>query len=211
MWILWILFPFTKAFWGSEKKQLPFIIEDEFKFVTCGSSIKLTSVENGFKLHSHSVSYGNSGSGQQSVTGFKDSNDANSYFTVRGGYKTTPCSLGQKVACNSIIRLYHSNTKTWLHSHLFHSPLSSRQEVSAFGGKDSGDDWLLECEEDSQFWKRESIITLKHVDTNMYLSCSDQFMYQSVIPGQLEVSAVSSVGKSEQWTAQEGIYFGDSS
>ena len=205
MKLSWILFPFYAA-----KKNLPFVIEDEFKFVSCGSSIKLTSVENGFKLHSHSVSYGNSGSGQQSVTGFKDSNDANSYFTVREGFKTTPCSLGQKVACNSIIRLHHSNTKTWLHSHLFQSPLSSRQEVSAFGESDSGDNWLLECE-DSQFWKREQIITLKHVDTNMYLSCSDQFMYQSVIPGQLEVSAVKSVGQSEKWTAQEGIYFGVSS
>jgi dolichyl-phosphate-mannose--protein O-mannosyl transferase len=202
----WLLFPFSSS--SSSKEQLPFVIEDEFKYVTCGSSIKLTSVENGYKLHSHKVTYGNSGSGQQSVTGFKDSNDANSYFTVREGDKEALCTLGQKIPCNSIIRLYHSNTKTWLHSHNFKSPLSQQQEVSAFDGNDSGNNWFLECKE-SKFWKRESTITLKHIDTNMYLSNSNR-VYQSVIPGQLEIVAVQTLGNSELWSAQEGIYFGSS-
>ena len=95
--------------------------------------IKLTNKENGFKLHSHSVSYGNSGSGQQSVTGFEHANDANSYFMVREGFKDTPCTLGEPIKCNSIIRLYHTSTNMYLHSHQgFNSPLSGRQEVSAF-------------------------------------------------------------------------------
>lgn len=203
MKLSWILFPFTTIV----SEQLPFVIEAEFKYVTCGSSIKLTNTANGFKLHSHSVSYGNSGSGQQSVTGFQHANDANSFFTVREGFTQTPCTAGQKIQCNSIIRLYHSNTKTWLHSHDFKSPLSQRQEVSGFDKMDSGDNWLLECE-DAKFWKREAVVTLKHVDTSKYLSCSKDYMYQAVIPGQLEVVCVDSVSKTEKWVAQEGIYFG---
>lgn len=35
-----------------------------FQFVTCGSALKLASVENNVRLHSHDVKYG-SGSGQQ--------------------------------------------------------------------------------------------------------------------------------------------------
>jgi len=37
------------------------------------------------KLHSHSVRYG-SGSGEQSVTGFGENDDSNSYWTVTGKY-----------------------------------------------------------------------------------------------------------------------------
>ena len=192
------------------ESQLPFVIEEEFKYVTCGSSVKLTNKENGFKLHSHSVSYGNSGSGQQSVTGFEHSNDANSYFIVREGFKETPCTLGEPIKCNSIIRLYHTSTKMYLHSHQgFNSPLSGRQEVSAFDKMDNGDNWKLICQDEIKFWKRETEVMLEHVDTGNYLSCTKNYMYQSVIPGQLEVTCVNSKSNSEKWLAQEGIYFGN--
>lgn len=55
--------------------------------VTCGSVIKLKHVATGFDLHSHDISYG-SGSGQQSVTGYEDTSDANSLWTVRGAKVT---------------------------------------------------------------------------------------------------------------------------
>lgn len=45
--------------------------------------IKLKHAATGYDLHSHEISYG-SGSGQQSVTGFKDTSDANSLWVVRG-------------------------------------------------------------------------------------------------------------------------------
>jgi dolichyl-phosphate-mannose--protein O-mannosyl transferase len=51
--------------------------------VTCGSVIKLVHEETRHKLHSHDIAYG-SGSGQQSVTGFEGSDDANSYWVVKG-------------------------------------------------------------------------------------------------------------------------------
>jgi dolichyl-phosphate-mannose--protein O-mannosyl transferase len=51
--------------------------------VTCGSVVKLKHAATGYDLHSHEISYG-SGSGQQSVTGFQDTSDANSLWVVSG-------------------------------------------------------------------------------------------------------------------------------
>lgn len=45
--------------------------------------MKLRHVATGYDLHSHEISYG-SGSGQQSVTGFQDTSDANSLWVVSG-------------------------------------------------------------------------------------------------------------------------------
>ena len=45
--------------------------------------MKLKHVATGYDLHSHEISYG-SGSGQQSVTGFQDTSDANSLWVVTG-------------------------------------------------------------------------------------------------------------------------------
>jgi hypothetical protein len=50
--------------------------------VTCGSSIKLQHDHTKGLLHSHDISYG-SGSGQQSVTGSFEANDANSFWIVK--------------------------------------------------------------------------------------------------------------------------------
>ncbi|KAK6018637.1 hypothetical protein OSTOST_15770, partial [Ostertagia ostertagi] len=49
-----------------------FAYDDEF--VTCGSVLKLSNVNEGSRLHSHDVKYG-SGSGQQSVTAVTASDD----------------------------------------------------------------------------------------------------------------------------------------
>jgi dolichyl-phosphate-mannose--protein O-mannosyl transferase len=45
--------------------------------------IKLKHLASGFRLHSHDIKYG-SGSGQQSVTGFPNIDDANSLWVIRG-------------------------------------------------------------------------------------------------------------------------------
>ena len=47
--------------------------------ITYGSVIKLMHERTKFRLHSHDVPYG-SGSGQQSVTGFPNVDDSNSYW-----------------------------------------------------------------------------------------------------------------------------------
>ncbi len=51
--------------------------------VTCGSVVKLKHATSEYDLHSHEISYG-SGSGQQSVTGYKDTSDAASLWAVKG-------------------------------------------------------------------------------------------------------------------------------
>jgi dolichyl-phosphate-mannose--protein O-mannosyl transferase len=47
--------------------------------ITYGAVLKLMHEKTKFRLHSHDVPYG-SGSGQQSVTGFPNVDDANSYW-----------------------------------------------------------------------------------------------------------------------------------
>lgn len=72
----------------------------------------------------------------------------------------------EPIKCGSIIRLTHLTTKKNLHSHLFNSPLSGNQEVSAYGNDgegDTGDHWYMDCGGD--FWERDDNVQLKHVDT----------------------------------------------
>ena len=55
----------------------------------------------------------------------------------------------------------------------FSSPLSSQQEVSAFGESgrgDTGDVWRVMCEGD--YWTRGDNVMLKHSDTGVFLSAS---------------------------------------
>ncbi|CAO3589992.1 unnamed protein product [Absidia cylindrospora] len=198
--LLYALLPLTLA-----GKDIP-EIEEGYEKVTCGSTIKLVNKVTNHKLHSHGVSYG-SGYGQQSVTGFVESDDPNSFWMVRAAH-SMQCIRGQPVPCGAAIRLRHTNTKGYLHSHLHSSPLSGQQEVSCFDGNDGGDDWLVQCVDPSQeFWLREQPIQLVHVDSNTYLTCSPQHHYGQPIPGQLEVASAKSSSKNTHWLAQEGFYF----
>ncbi|KAK9497248.1 hypothetical protein O3M35_004604 [Rhynocoris fuscipes] len=176
------------------------------KFVTFGSAIKLINTDHNVRLHSHDINYG-SGSGQQSVTGSHQHEDANSYWIVNPTFKME--SRGTYVKCGDMIRLQHMNTKKNLHSHLFPSPLSGSQEVSAFGTDgegDSGDHWVVICSDD--YWKRDEPVMLKHVDTNVYLSVSGR-QYGSPISGQMEVVGTSRMS-SVHWKTGEGFYFHNS-
>ena len=50
-----------------------------------------------------------------------------------------PCR--EPIKCGDVIRLQHLQTRLFLHSHFFQSPLSQNQEVSCFGdGTDTGGD-----------------------------------------------------------------------
>ncbi|XP_032561503.1 DNA topoisomerase 3-beta-1 isoform X2 [Chiroxiphia lanceolata] len=93
--------------------------------VTCGSVLKLLNTRHSVRLHSHEVKYG-SGSGQQSVTGVEASDDANSYWRIRGKSDGS-CQRGTPVKCGQAIRLTHVNTGKNLHTHHFPSPLSNNQ------------------------------------------------------------------------------------
>jgi dolichyl-phosphate-mannose--protein O-mannosyl transferase len=93
-----------------------------------------------------------------------------------------------------------------LHSHLFQSPLSNNQEVSAFGENGEGDEsdhWVVECDDD--FWRRDDQVRLKHELTNKYLHVSGD-TYGRPINGQMEVSATSYANQLNLWRVAEGVY-----
>nr|SVE75401.1 EOG090X0E0P [Daphnia dolichocephala] len=174
------------------------------QYVTCGSAIKLQNLAYKIRLHSHDVKYG-SGSGQQSVTGTDTTDDVNSHWAVVGPLNKT-CKRGEPIDCGSTIRFQHLTTRKFLHSHLFSSPLSGSQEVSAFGENgvgDTGDYWKVVC--DGDFWERDDSIAFRHVDTNVYLASSGH-AYGRPINGQLEIVGLTKLDSSCQWKTAEGLY-----
>ena len=116
----------------------------------------------------------------------------------------------EPVECGTTIRLQHLSTGKYLHSHLFSSPLSNNQEVSAFGENsvgDSGDNWRIVC--DGDFWERGDEVAMKHSDTDAYLSTSGQ-AYGRPINGQLEIVGIFRNDASTKWQAAEGIFIHES-
>nr|SVE76661.1 EOG090X0E0P [Daphnia longispina] len=179
------------------------------QYVTCGSAIKLQNIAYKIRLHSHDVKYG-SGSGQQSVTGTDTTDDVNSHWAVLGPLNKT-CKRGEPIECGSTIRFHHLTTRKFLHSHLFSSPLSGSQEVSAFGENgvgDTGDYWKVVC--DGDFWERDDSVVFRHVDTNVYLASSGH-AYGRPINGQLEIVGLTRLDSSCQWKTAEGLYIHTSS
>ena len=72
----------TPAFaWDDDDDDPANVDAADYEGVTCGSTIKLQHSGTKARLHSHDIAYG-SGSGQQSVTGFPETTDANSYWQV---------------------------------------------------------------------------------------------------------------------------------
>ncbi|XP_044145809.1 stromal cell-derived factor 2-like protein 1 [Bufo gargarizans] len=177
---------------------------EDAEHVTCGSVLKLLNTRHNVRLHSHDVKYG-SGSGQQSVTGVESSDDANSYWRIRGK-KDGECPRGEPVKCGQTIRLTHVNTGKNLHSHYFSSPLSNNQEVSAFGDNGEGDDldtWTVQCSD--TLWEREDTVRFKHVGTSAYLTVTGE-QYSHPIRGQREVHCMTSANAHNYWKAMEGVF-----
>ncbi|CAL8365313.1 unnamed protein product [Lota lota] len=176
----------------------------ELSFVTCGSVVKLLNTKHNVRLHSHDVRYG-SGSGQQSVTGVTAAEDSNSYWSVRGT-RDVVCSRGAPVNCGQTIRLTHVNTRRNLHSHYFASPLTSNQEVSAFGEEGEGDqldEWTVQC--GGSIWSREEDVRFRHRATEALLAVTGE-QYGRPIHGQREVHAMPGPGPHSFWRATEGVF-----
>ncbi|CAG9769161.1 unnamed protein product [Ceutorhynchus assimilis] len=181
------------------------LVDARQQFVSCGSVIKLMNTDYKVRLHSHDVKYG-TGSGQQSVTATEVQEDINSHWLVKGGTGKV-CLRGDTVACGATIRLEHVETKKNLHSHLFSSPLSGNQEISAYGDEqgegDSGDNWTVICSGDA--WLRDDSVMFKHADTQMYLGVSGR-SFGRPINGQLEVIGARSPSGAVHWQSMEGVY-----
>ncbi|KAK9677303.1 hypothetical protein RND81_11G134900 [Saponaria officinalis] len=174
--------------------------------VTYGSVIKLMHERTKYRLHSHDVPYG-SGSGQQSVTGFPNVDDSNSYWVVKP-VPNTSAKQGDTIKSGALVRLQHMKTRKWLHSHLHASPISGNLEVSCFGGEndsDTGDHWKLEIEGKGNVWRQDQKVRLQHVDTGGYLHSHDK-RYQRIAGGQQEVCGVREKGRDNVWLAAEGVY-----
>ncbi|KAH6554679.1 hypothetical protein KP509_1Z315700 [Ceratopteris richardii] len=80
-------------------------------------------------------------------------------------------------------------TRKWLHSHLFPSPITGNLEVSCFGGEsesDSGDLWRVEIDGKDDVWRREQKVRFRHVDTGAYLHSHNK-KYSRIAGGQQEV------------------------
>ena len=102
--------------------------------------------------------------------------------------------------------MFHLSTKRNLHSHLFVSPLSKNQEVSAFGENgdgDDGDNWIIECGD--EYWRRDEPVRLKHKLTKKYLHVSGD-TYGRPIQGQMEVSCTAYASQYNLWRVYEGVY-----
>ncbi|XP_062101745.1 stromal cell-derived factor 2-like protein [Humulus lupulus] len=174
--------------------------------ITYGTVLKLMHERTKFRLHSHDVPYG-SGSGQQSVTGFPNVDDANSYWIVRP-IPETSAKQGDSIEGGTVIRLQHMRTRKWLHSHMHASPITGNQEVSCFGGEnesDTGDHWRLLIEGSGKTWKQNQRIRLQHIDTGAMLHSHDK-KYTRIAGGQQEVCSVAEKRPDNVWLAAEGVY-----
>ncbi|KAK8645238.1 hypothetical protein V6N13_119081 [Hibiscus sabdariffa] len=174
--------------------------------VTYGTVLKLMHEKTKVRLHSHDVPYG-TGSGQQSVTGFPNVDDSNSYWVVRPTPDTS-AKQGDTIPNGAIIRLQHMRTRKWLHSHLHASPISGNLEVSCFGGEsesDTGDYWRLIIEGSGKTWKQDQRIRLQHLDTGGYLHSHNK-KYTRIAGGQQEVCGLREKRADNVWLAAEGVY-----
>ncbi|KAL0354875.1 UNVERIFIED_CONTAM: Stromal cell-derived factor 2-like protein [Sesamum radiatum] len=215
-WFIVLLLAMAVSFFGlaifllltldSDYASAPVSAASEGVQITYGSVIKLMHEKTKFRLHSHDVPYG-SGSGQQSVTGFPNVDDANSYWIVRPTADSS-AKQGDTIKSGTLIRLQHMRTRRWLHSHLHASPISGNLEVSCFGSdgeSDTGDYWKLEIEGSGKTWRQDQRIRLRHVDTGGYLHSHDK-KYTRIAGGQQEVCGVREKRPDNVWLAAEGVY-----
>lgn len=73
--------------------QAAFVIEDEFRSVSCASVVKLAHLSSSCRLHSLSINYG-SGSGQQAITCLPAADSTDSYFAVHAAHNEPICKRG---------------------------------------------------------------------------------------------------------------------
>lgn len=190
--------------------------------VTCGSAVKITSVQTKHYLNSEQKQL-NGGSGQQVVTFVEDPGSHHTLWWLRpathsgDGEYTDPdtCNLAEPIRCNSLIRLTHLDTFRNLHSHGVPSILSKQQEVTAYGtgdGKgDGGDDWKVLC--DGDVWTVGMEVRLQHKDTGKYLGAAPNVQFnqqtcgvQCPLMNHLEAFGRTSMDKYSVMKVEQGVY-----
>lgn len=160
----------VEAYYGSTE-------EEETKYVTCQSAVRLAHQKSGEKYVLSSLNGQNYGSGsrQQVVTFSPQKSESASLWVIRQGHEeSTACEAGEPIQCNSYVRLTHNDSQRNLHSHRVKASLSGQNEVSGYGNDgegDGGDDWRVECVEKTKYWERGKSVMLYHASTQAYLQC----------------------------------------
>ncbi|KAJ6251418.1 stromal cell-derived factor 2-like protein [Anaeramoeba flamelloides] len=184
---------------------IPVLLANTKVPVTCGSIIRLQNFNTQNYLHSHNLKYG-TGSGQQSATGIRNTDDSGSLWIIKAKHGSQ-CKQGEVIKNGDIIRLEHLATQKNLHSHNHKSPLSNNQEVSAFGSNSDGnrdDDFEVITE---NVWFQDQKVSFKHTSTGLYLADSGK-RYNRPIQGQTEICAINRNNKKlSHWKATYGIFF----
>mmetsp|Transcript_24951 Transcript_24951/g.27615 ORF Transcript_24951/g.27615 Transcript_24951/m.27615 type:complete len:230 (+) Transcript_24951:62-751(+) len=187
------------------------------KILTCTTTARIQNVDLKYNLHSHALNYG-SGSGQQAVTGLESDTDVGSLWTFKESSKDKMCLTGAPIPCGSSFRLEHMGTTKNLHSHQFQSPVSGRQEVSAFGDNgegDEGDDWIIECKDSliGDLIDGKTLFYLKHKVSSHYLTTDARSMFTQQncrncpIVDQAEISGTKAKNKRGLWKLVGGYFF----
>ena len=150
------------------------------------------------------------------MTGLENEHDPGSLWSLKEGEGEDMCATGEKIRCGSTVRLEHMSTARNLHSHKFDSPVSGRQEISAFGENgegDTGDNWELECESGDEYLRGGRPFFLKHADTGIYLYADSRSMFdhnncrRCPILGQSEISGAEGRTRNALWAVHSGYFF----
>lgn len=197
--------------------------DDDEKYVTCGSAIKLTHVESGGKYYLNSDERQlQSGSGQQLVTAVQNNRSPKGLWQVREGHDAEICEVGTPVKCGQVIRLMHLETTANLHTHGIRSPISNQHEVTGFGqgGEgDAGDNWEVVCEagrffgSGGDYWHRDQPVRLRGTGTKRFLGASSTVKFTEKNCGRgcpilnhLEVFARTQNDSYSQWKVELGVH-----
>lgn len=202
---------------GTEYDENELIENIESQILTCTTIARLRNVEMKYHLHSHPISYG-SGSGQQAVTALKSDTDSGSLWMFKEAMGDQMWQTGDKILCGDKVRLEHANTSKNLHSHSFQSPVSGRQEVSAFGDDgdgDMGDNWIIQCNGKStgDDIDGKTEFYLQHVLSKQYLFTDRYSMYDRnncrncPIIGQGELSTIGTKTRNGLWKFVGGYFY----
>ncbi len=171
--------------------------------LTYRSRIRLVHMATRCHLHSHSIDYNHpKTSGQQQITAFAGS-DANDYWIVKGpDGKSESFKTGQPIENGDIIRLEHQATRMNLHSHRgFLSPITSQQEVTAFGVDGVGnfnDNWIVEVD-GGERWYMSKRVRLIHAKTRCTLHSHAGQSHSEYTTGQQEVTCFAGRDDNDWW------------
>jgi hypothetical protein len=139
-------------------------IRNESGLVQDGDTIVIIHKLTGKSLHSHSINY-SGGSKQQEVTGY-DKRDDNDLWTIHHFNRGL---VGTGFRDSDVVTIVHKATKKTLHSHAITSPVTSQQEVSGFGSRDTNDNWRLEISDGDGYLRVGGHFKLIHINTDKSL------------------------------------------